>query len=358
MALTNPTLEKYVNKGRTGLRNIGNTCFLNSCIQVLNHSYELIEVLNSNKIKKHYRDIPDIRILLEWNELRELMWQNEGTISPNKFVFNVHSLAMDKGREMFTGYAQNDLTEFLLFMIECIHNSICRERKINIHGSIGTFQDEVAFECFSLLKTVFSKEYSEIVDLFYGITVNEIYSLDNRTRYKVNPAIFFMIDLPLPPFSSNEEQASIYDCFDLYIKDELMEGENAWLNEKTDQKEDIIKKIRFWKLPKILVVTLQRFSHDGERKIHNHISFPLDNLDLTKYTINYLNEPLLYECYGICNHFGNFSGGHYTSLVKNASNEWVHYNDDSLEKIEGDPADKIITPYAYCLFYRKKNSIV
>jgi ubiquitin C-terminal hydrolase len=108
----------------------------------------------------------------------------------------------------------------------------------------------------------------------------------------------------------------------------------------------------FWNVPKILVITLKRFSVDGTHKIQDLIDFPLDGLDLSNYIRGYNPNQYVYDLYGVCNHTGGPLGGHYTAYVKMADGTWGHFNDANVER--NIPSQKIISPKAYCLFYRKK----
>jgi len=340
-------LSKYSNKGYTGLVNLGNTCFLNSCLQVLNHIYELNEVFDS---KICVKDVPDAMILQEWNELRKLMWSNNGIISPNKFVYGVQKLAAEQDKDIFTGWAQNDMTEFLFFIMNSIHNSISRKIVMKINGRTENSTDKIAKKCFTMLQQIYSKEYSEIMDLFYGIYVTILTSNDKKQILSIKPEHYFILDIPIFSHSKGVLQ-TIYEGFDHFTEIEPMSGENAWFNERKGEKQDVNKQILFWNLPKVLVISLKRFSPDGTKKLGHLITFPLDGFDLSNYVIGYNKKSFIYELFGVCNHTGSVMGGHYTSFVKNADGIWIHFNDTSVEKVH---ESEIISPMAYCLFYRKK----
>ena len=338
--------------GLSGLANLGNTCFINSCMQVLSHTKELNNFFDNNNGK--YKDklsvyhnknyLLDSKLLVEWDNLRKLMWQKNQVISPGGFLKAIQYVAKHKSRTIFTGYAQNDLPEFLLFIIDTFHNGMRREVDMVIKGDVKSKTDEMAIKCYEMMRNMYSKEYSELLDIFYGIHVSKIEKDDKILSAKPEP--YFIIDLPI----GEKANISIYKCFENYCQGEKLEGDNAWLNEETNEKIDVNKKITFWSLPKVLVIDLKRFTHTG-KKIQIPIDIELDNLDLSDFVEGYDKNNYVYELYGVCNHSGGTLGGHYTATIKISNGDWYLFNDTNISKVNFDGKNNTS---GYCLFYRKK----
>ena len=347
------SFEKYKDKGLSGLTNLGNTCFLNATMQVLSHTYELNNFLEMNTYKKKLNNKYDSALLLEWDELRNLLWKENCIVSPFKFVKTVQKLARLKGQDMFTGFNQNDLPEFLIFVIDCFHNALSREVSMTINGKIENEKDEIAVKCFERIKQMYENEYSEIWKIFYGIHVSHLENASTGKKISITPEPFFIINLPIP---LNNKCPSLIDCFDLYVEYELMDGDNSIQIEGSNEKVSAKKSISFWSLPQILVIDIKRFNTTNVimKKNQVMIDFPLENLDLSKYIIGYDKSSYIYDLYGVCNHSGSLLGGHYTAFVKNMNDKWYHYNDTTVSEVK--IAEQIKTPKAYCFFYRKRET--
>jgi ubiquitin carboxyl-terminal hydrolase 8 len=278
-----------------------------------------------------------------------MLWSDNCIVSPGKFIKSIQTIAKIKNMDLFTGYSQNDAQEFFLFLIDCFHNSLAREINITISGKPENETDETAIQCFQMIKNMYSKEYSEIWNLFYAVHVSEIRDLATNNRIKITPEPYFVINLPLPP---NNKSPSLIDCFDHYVEGEVLEGDNAWYNDSTKEKIDIRKKIQFWSFPNILTIALKRYNAHNFQKNQQLVTFPLENLDLSPYVIGYKKETYVYDLYGVCNHSGGVLGGHYTAFVKNANGKWYHFNDTTVAEVGA--TNTIVSPKAYVLFYRKR----
>jgi ubiquitin C-terminal hydrolase len=333
--------------GLSGLANMGNTCYLNSCMQVLSHTEPLNLFLKTNYMNKINR-VPDSILLIEWNKLRNLMWSENCTIAPNGFISAIRKISSIKGRHLFTGFDQNDVSEFLLFMIDSFHNSLKREVDIQIYGNAKNSTDILAIKCYNMLKDMYTNDYSEMIDIFFGVSVTQIKSLKTGYILSCRPEPFCVLSLSIP---SDKQNVTLFDCLDEYCKVERLENENAYLNEATNEKEDVDKGVLFWSFPQILIIDIKRYNFAG-KKLNNIIDVPLENVSFSKYINGYNSSSYIYDLYGICNHSGGTLGGHYTSYVKAKNSKWYEFNDTMVREIN---QDNLISNKSYCFFYRKKN---
>jgi ubiquitin C-terminal hydrolase len=317
-------------------------------MQILSHTYELNDFLKKGEYKKKLNRVADSVILLEWDKLRELMWSTNCTVAPHGFVKTIRKIAAIKKRDIFTGHDQNDVQEFLLFLIDAFHTALSREVDMQIHGEMQTETDKLATVCYTMMKNMYKKEYSEMLNIFYGIHVSEIISNTTGESLSAMPEPFSVLSLSLP----EKTTPTLYDCFDLYCEPEQLSTRNgnAWFNDKTQQKEDAQRRISFWSLPNILIIDLKRWN-GHTRKNHNRIDIPLHGADFSKYVKGYNAAAYKYDLFGVCNHGGGAQGGHYTAYIKNANGKWYEFNDTLVKEIN---ETDVISQQSYCLFYRKR----
>jgi ubiquitin C-terminal hydrolase len=320
-------------------------------MQILSHTKELNAVLADGTYKQKLNRTADSLVLLEWDKLREMLWTKNCTVAPWGYVKTVQKVAGFKHRDLFTGSDQNDLSEFLLFIVDCFHGALQREVEMRITGTELNGTDKLAKACYEMMKNMYAKEYSEMLNIFYGIHMSDITAVGTDVSLSMTAEPFSILTLPLP---SDRNECSLFDCLDLYCQKEVLEGENAWLNPTSQERIPVHRNIVFWSLPNILVIVLKRFNFQNpknSRKIQSLVQAPLSKADFSKYVKGYNPASFVYDLYGVCNHSGGNNGGHYTAYIKNSSNQkWYIFNDTQVNEIKDT---QVMTTQAYCLFYRK-----
>ena len=332
--------------GLGGLVNLGNTCYMNSAIQCLSHTSQLTDFfLNKEFVNDFKTDSKTSNIAKEWYRLLYGLHEDNLTVSPKSFYFNVIRLSHEMGINF--GYGQqNDVQEFLVFLIDSLHEALCKEVIITINGNIKNEIDKLAFKAMTNWKDYFKNSYSKIIQLFYGQMITSIIVDETIKSQNYSPICFFTLSIPIN--LQNGNNINIYDCFDEFTNSELLDGDNKWKDE--DGSTFIAKKkIDIWEFPEILIVSFNRFTNNGS-KLTNSIDFPIENLDLSKYCIGYSRYKSIFNLYGICNHSGNCNSGHYYAYCKHDNDGWYEFNDSSVSKID---KNNLVTNNAYCLFYKK-----
>ena len=322
-------------KGLSGLANLGNSCYLNSTMQILNQVVELNEYLEKTQ---ELNSIADSHLTTEWNMLQSLMWKRNVIISPNRFVHKIRRLSQLKGRTEFSGMNQNDANDYFYFTIECIHNSLNKKDPSQQYYKISNQQIN------NYLSNLEITDQSIVSKLFTSCFV---YSYINYETHKIESQKIehgFTIELSIPNINKN---ITLYNCFEETFKDEELSGDNAWQDDTDKTKKHVIKTTRLGYLPPILSIHLKRWNHNLNKN-NKFIDIPL-LLDLRPLMILQYQEGTEYQLFGIINHSGNISGGHYTSYIRR-NDRWFLMDDTQVTEVN---ENEIINPRNYCLFYRK-----
>jgi len=353
---------KYDGTGIIGLKNLGNTCYLNSTIQCLSNTLPLTEYILKGKYIKYLsghtnekNELPnEIALIINYHNLLESIWEDEGeangtyVISP-KYFYEAFSHFFPEGGI----FRQNDSQESLVFFLDTLHELICRPVKYQTLGTPKNDLDNLTIKSINDWSQHFKNQHSYILDLFYGQEHLRLKCLNcKEITHNFPPFMYTCLPIKNP-------MKTIYDCFEDHCSVEQLDQENSWECDKCKTKSRAYKKTAYWKLPQILIITLNRFQvHSAKNNFHYHvkneeyIDYPITNLDLSDYvTCPIEKQKAHYNLYAICCHVGSTNYGHYYSFTQNGNGRWYRINDDSMNVVKD--LRELITEDAYILFYQK-----
>ena len=333
-----------------GLVNIKNTCYLNTALQCLLNVKSLNNYLLYDKDFKSELIDGKIESILtkSYYETLQLLLSNN-VYKPIPFIRNLLFTCRSKGIPFNVG-SQEDSQEFLLYILDFIHESIKYKIDVTYSKESETPFEKIKVESNDSWKKMIENDYSKIVELFHGQLMYNIYdenSLDtsiSRTFEKYNS-----LCLPI-----TDDTKNIYDCLNKFITT-VLNKDNQYYYEQIKKKINAVRKCTFWRNPKYLIIAFKRFEYDNTKN-NQAIEFPIDNLDILDYSYYLKKNKCKYDLISIACHRGGTFCGHYYSLCRKSKNIWFMYNDESVSKIDNiNKAVKSILKDVYILIYQQKN---
>uniref|UniRef100_I3KMZ4 Ubiquitin carboxyl-terminal hydrolase n=2 Tax=Oreochromis TaxID=8139 RepID=I3KMZ4_ORENI len=406
-----------VTPGVTGLRNLGNTCYMNSILQVLSHLHvfrecflrldltQALELLASavqgqlagkassqppliqrkglqtslgsgvglsggasrarsmELIQPKEPSSKHISLCHELHTLFQVMWSGKwALVSPFAMLHSVWQLI-----PAFRGYAQQDAQEFLCELLDKVQHELESTGKHTTSAGVPQTQKRLIKQVLSVVNTI-----------FHGQLLSQVTCLacDHRSN-TVEPFWDLSLEFPERYHSNSRESAAQASChltemLAKFTETEALEGNIYACDQcnsarrRTSSKPVILteaqKQLMVHKLPQVLRLHLKRFRWSGRNhreKIGVHVSFD-QLLNMEPYCCrDAAGSPrpkhFLYELSAVVMHHGKgFGSGHYTAYCYNTEGGfWVHCNDSKLNVCS---VDEVCRAQAYILFYTQRVS--
>jgi ubiquitin carboxyl-terminal hydrolase 8 len=350
--------------GSVGLHNLGNSCFLNSTVQCLNHIEPLTQFFLQDKYMKDLNRKNPLgsggNVAMAYASLLKKMWGGEYSImAPRILKKTVASFA-----PQFDNSYQHDCQEFCQFLMDGLHEDLNRVQIKPYVEELEGFgiDDEIA--AIESWRKHLLRHDSIIVDHCQGMHRSHL-TCPRCGRESIKFDVYSSISLPLVT-TKNKSTIQLEDCLGKFMEGEQLDERNAWYCPRCRQHVCALKMIALWTVPDILILHLKRFTFDTcmtsgsmlRSKMDHKVEFPVEGLDLSKHILGPVDPdcPPVYRLFGVSEHTGpTANSGHYTATVRNSiDGRWYRYNDSHVGRTSGEAS---ITGGAYLLFYQRKKGL-
>lgn len=259
-----------------GFTNLGNTCYLNSGLQMIIQNKDLCNVVLSLADKSE--------ILNEYGNLIKQYYSNRDTYISPEVVKSITSTR----NKIFFGYQQQDSSEFIITFLDILNEEINKVINENIVDEIYQIEISTNTKC------------------------KVLNCLSVSTNIEKSTMLMLNID---------DSCNNLDDCYRLSKRRIKFEDDNKYFCEKCNKKRIASqrKEISLW--PKHLIICLKRFTQNGDRYSRNSQEIMVPVIWREKYRLK-----------GIVYHSGSLHGGHYV-YIGCVENKWYLFNDDSVSEI-------------------------
>lgn len=331
--------------GYSGLRNLSNTCYLNSLFTQLFMNIGFRQFMLNARIDK-----PESQQLLSETQIlfANLQDSSRRFIDPQVCV------------EQITTY---------------------EELPVDIHSQMDV--DEFFNLLFDRWEAQFTGDSDKkaLRSVYGGHLVQQVKSNEcEHISERIEPFSAIQCDI--------KGKSSLEESLQAYVDGEIMEGDNKYKCSTCDRHVDAVKRACLKDLPDNLIFHLKRFDFNlrslQRSKINDYFPFP-NKIDMQPYTVEHLSDPSssakpdIFELVGVLVHSGTAETGHYYSFIRERPTNcgtatWVEFNDDIVTSWDpsqmenacfggtdhrqydnGNSYDKVFS--AYMLFYQRSSSL-
>ncbi|XP_009879603.1 PREDICTED: ubiquitin carboxyl-terminal hydrolase 36, partial [Charadrius vociferus] len=298
-----------------GLQNLGNTCFLNSTVQCLTYTPPLANYLLSKEHSRTCHQGGFCMMCVMQNHMIQAFANSGNAIKPVSFIRDLKKIA-----QHIRFGNQEDAHEFLRYTIDAMQKACLN----------GCTKLDRQTQATTLVHQIFGGYLRSRVKCSVCKTVSDTY----------DPYLDLALEI--------RQAANIVRALELFVKSDVLGGENAYMCAKCKKKVSASKRFTIHRASNVLTLSLKRFANFGGGKITKDVGYP-EFLNIRPYMSQNNGDPIMYGLYAVLVHSGySCHAGHYYCYVKASNGQWYQMNDDL---VRSSNIKVVLNQQAYMLFY-------
>jgi ubiquitin C-terminal hydrolase len=316
---------------RHGLTNAGNTCYLNSAVQLLRHADPFVTLFGTEAWARwRHENRKGLALADETASLIEVLTKpGDAPVHSHKFARAFINFAREINDEITFG-AQADAAEAIQILLDGLHTHIAREVRMDIQGSTQTTAQREMRQSLDSWASFYRKEYSALVEHFYGQTQTTVICGGcgaRSTRYEP----WCVLKLPIPGAEKAGAPApTLHECLAANFATEKLDD---YACDACKVRGPATMEHALSRFPEFLIVSLKRFTNLGA-KVRARIPYDADQVVLTDWRAwPSLQGPQRYRVTATVEHLGSSRGGHYCARGRADDGSWQMYDDMSVSPV-------------------------